>query len=187
MHKLLDVTYRILSVLQLKRHRVVVGDNFTVHGLLKVMNGGSIQIGDRVTINSGFYVNPVGGAHRTVLATETKGKIRIGNNCGISNTLIYAAEEITIEDNVRIGGGCSICDTDFHSLDYEIRITPGKKMKINKPILIGEGAFIGMNSIILKGVSIGRHSIVGAGSVVTKNIPDNQIWGGNPARFIREI
>ena len=56
-----------------------------------------------------------------------------------------------------------------------------------KPILIKEGAFIGAQSIILKGVTIGKHSVVGAGSVVTKDIPDGEIWGGNPAVFIRKV
>lgn len=48
-----------------------------------------------------------------------------------------------------------------------------------------DGAFIGGNSIILKGVKIGKNSVVGAGSVVTRDIPDGEIWAGNPARKIR--
>lgn len=55
-----------------------------------------------------------------------------------------------------------------------------------KPVSIGNGAFIGAHSIILKGVSIGEKSIVGAGSVVTKGIPDGEVWAGNPAQFIRK-
>lgn len=54
-----------------------------------------------------------------------------------------------------------------------------------KSIYIEDGAFIGGNSIILKGVKIGKNSVVGAGSVVTRDIPDGEIWAGNPARKIR--
>lgn len=187
LYKIKDNLARRFSLLLLKRNKVVVGEQFAVHGLLKIMNAGKISMGDRVTINSGMYFNPVGGANRTVLATESGASIHIGNHCGISHSLLYAAEGITIEDNVLIGGGCSICDTDFHPIDYEIRMTYGRKMKKSKPILIKEGAFIGMNSIILKGVTIGKHSIVGAGSVVTKDVPDNEIWAGNPARFVKSL
>jgi len=52
--------------------------------------------------------------------------------------------------------------------------------------VIQEGAFVGASSIILKGVTIGKHSIVAAGSVVSKSIPAGEIWGGNPAKFIRK-
>ncbi len=52
-------------------------------------------------------------------------------------------------------------------------------------IKIGEYAFIGARTIICSNVEIGENSIVGAGSVVTKNIPPNEIWAGNPAKFIK--
>ena len=55
------------------------------------------------------------------------------------------------------------------------------------PILIKEGAFIGAHAIILKGVTIGRHSVIGAGAVVTKNVPDNEVWAGNPAKFVKKL
>jgi len=58
---------------------------------------------------------------------------------------------------------------------------------ISKPVTIGDNVFIGMNSIILKGVNIGNNVRIAAGSVVTKSIPANQIWGGNPAAFIKNI
>lgn len=84
-------------------------------------------------------------------------------------------------------GGGKLYDTDFHSICYEERIQkpdPGIK---SKPILIKEGAFIGAHSIVLKGVTVGRHSVIGAGSVVTKDIPDNEVWAGNPAHFIKKL
>ena len=59
--------------------------------------------------------------------------------------------------------------------------------RICKPVHIKENVFIGAHSIILKGVVIGENSIIGAGSVVTKSIPSNQIWAGNPAKYIRNV
>lgn len=57
----------------------------------------------------------------------------------------------------------------------------------NKPVIIGDNVFIGAHSTILKGVTVGNNSIVGACSVVTRSIPENEIWGGNPAKFIKKI
>ena len=62
-----------------------------------------------------------------------------------------------------------------------------QKQRKCAPVVIGDNVFIGAKCIILKGVIIGENSIVGAGSVVTKSIPANQIWAGNPARFIRNV
>jgi acetyltransferase-like isoleucine patch superfamily enzyme len=114
-------------------------------------------------------------------------KITIGDNVGISNSLIWSKTNIAIEDNVLIGGGCQTFDNDFHSLDYQNRVYNGDKNVKSKAIIIKEGAFIGTGSIILKGAIIGQRSIVAAGSVVSKSIPDGEIWGGNPAVFLKKI
>jgi acetyltransferase-like isoleucine patch superfamily enzyme len=147
----------------------------------------SIQIGDDFEINSGKRYNLVGGDTRLILRTLDNGKIIIGNHVGISNATLVSANNITIEDDVMIGGGCRIWDTDFHSLNYTNRIQSYDVDPHSEPITIKHGAFIGGGSIILKGVTIGEKSIVGAGSVVAKNIPDGEIWAGNPARYIKKI
>ena len=170
----------------LKRKKVAFGNDFVIHG--KVYIHGTkdrITIGDNVTINSISSVNPTSGFNHTYLRTEGNGKIVIGNNVGMSHVNITSFNSITIEDNVLIGSGVKIWDTDFHPIEYENRIN--NENAKTSPILIKEGAFIGACSIILKGVTIGQHSVIGAGSVVTKNIPDNEVWAGNPARFIKKL
>jgi acetyltransferase-like isoleucine patch superfamily enzyme len=100
---------------------------------------------------------------------------------------MLARKKIQIGNHVFIGGSVKIYDNDFHSLDSDIRESSHDTDVGSKPIEIKNHAFIGAHSIILKGVTIGEYSIVGAGSVVTKSIPDREIWAGNPAHFIRKI
>ena len=86
-----------------------------------------------------------------------------------------------------IGGGCTIVDTDFHSLNPLDWFTfKDDANRVSKEVVIGDNVFIGMKTIILKGVHVGNNVVIGAGSVVTKDIPDNEIWAGNPARFIKK-
>lgn len=150
---------------------------------------GKIIIGDDVQINSAPWANPIGTGDKTYFQIFDNAKLIMGNRCGISNSAFTCMSEIVLGDDVLIGSGCRIYDTDFHALNYlERRLGSDKNAEIRSaPIHIGEGSFIGAGCMILKGVTIGKHSIVGAGSVVTKDIPDDEIWAGNPARFIRKI
>lgn len=86
-----------------------------------------------------------------------------------------------------IGGNCKIYDNDFHSLDFNERMGTVDLWSKTCPVVIKDGAFIGAHTIVLKGVTIGERSIVGAGSVVTRSIPDYEIWAGNPAKFIKKV
>jgi acetyltransferase-like isoleucine patch superfamily enzyme len=104
----------------------------------------------------------------------------------MSNTTIVATLSVEIGNNVMIGGGVTIVDSDFHSLNPIHWHTSDDLIKMKKaPITIGDNVFIGMNSIILKGVNIGSNVVMAAGSVLSDNIPSNEVWGGNPAKFIR--
>lgn len=149
---------------------------------------GQVNFGNAVVINSNKWINPVGLTSRTYICATNGAIIDIGNGVGISNSLLYARQSIIIEDNVKIGGGCQILDNDFHSIDHSIRNSDQDQDNvIAKGIVIKNGAFIGTGSIILKGVVIGENSIVAAGSVVSKCIPSGEIWGGNPAKFIKYL
>lgn len=178
---------RIWNFCIIKIKGVEIGKKKTINGRIYIQGyKKSIKIGDFVTINSKALRNPISGFEHTYLCTLGKGKITIGNNVGMSQVNIVSKKEITIGNNVLIGSGSKIWDTDFHSIEYTERLTEDKNVK-SLPVTIKEGAFIGACSIILKGVTVGSHSIIGAGSVVTKNVPDNEIWAGNPARYIKKI
>lgn len=168
------------------RH-VKYGENLKINGRIFCVSNSKdgILMGDNVSINSSRSSNPIGGDTKTILFAKDSGKIRIGNNCGLSNVTIFATESVVIGNNVFLGGSTKIYDTDFHWLDLERRLR--EKGGVSKPVEIKDGVFIGAHSVILKGVTIGRGAVVGAGSVVTKSIPDGEIWAGNPAKFIRKV
>jgi acetyltransferase-like isoleucine patch superfamily enzyme len=156
-----------------------------ISGFILVNNRGLISIGKNCVITSSRKGNPVGNCYDSALYCSSGGRIRIGDNVGMSNTLLYSQQSIIIENFVMIGGGVQIWDTDFHPMNLEDRIIHDVSKITTKPVLLKKGCFIGANSIILKGVTIGENSIVAAGSVVSKSVPENEIWGGNPARLIK--
>lgn len=179
---------RLYNKIMFFTNHVTCIDEHKINGKIYIYNRGEIKIGSGFRANSGKYANPIGGDTILRLICQKNAKITIGNNVGISNSTITCKNKIIIEDNVLIGGGCKIWDTDFHSLDADIRGTneDGENAR-NAVITIKKQAFIGAGSVILKGVIIGKKSIVAAGSVVSKSIPSGEIWGGNPAKFIRKI
>jgi acetyltransferase-like isoleucine patch superfamily enzyme len=108
--------------------------------------------------------------------------ITIGQNVFINfDCTFLALGGITIEDDVLIGPKVSLV-TENHPLDPEQR-----KGLIGKPIHIKKNAWIGANATILPGVTIGENAIVAAGAVVSKDVPDNTIVGGIPAKFIKNV
>jgi acetyltransferase-like isoleucine patch superfamily enzyme len=162
---------------------------FTSIGIPKINIGigGQCTIGDNFKMNNFEMSNPIGRFSRCSIVVSKKGKLIIGDNVGISSTAIVCHNHIEIGNNVNIGGNVVIYDTDFHSLTalHRLERELDAKGTKTKSVKIGNNAFIGGHSTILKGVSIGENSIVGACSVVTKDIPDNEIWAGNPICFIK--
>lgn len=165
-------------------------NNFSTNGIPYVMvaRGSMMIIGKNFKMNNGIKGNPIGCYDRCSFFVDRSKKIIIGDNVGMSQCALVAIDNITIEDDVKIGGGVKIYTSDFHSLNPDIRKSNDDMINRKKaPVVIHKNAFIGAFSIILKGVEVGENSIVGAGSVVTKSIPANEIWAGNPAKFIRKI
>ncbi|MBC8032767.1 MAG: acyltransferase [Chitinophagaceae bacterium] len=158
-----------------------------INGSLFIFNKGTLIIGEHAKINSSKYVNTIGGDTRSSIVVKKGGSMHIGRNLKMSNTVLYCVRRIEIGNDVMIGASCRIWDTDFHPLDPVLRAqTPNENFK-TAPVTIGNNVFIGAFSIVLKGVSIGDNSVIGAGSVVTRSVPANEIWGGNPAVFIKKL
>ena len=110
-------------------------------------------------------------------------KTEIGTNV-VFDTM--SPESITIEEGVIISTGCKIIS---HYLD-PYKMTPQDRLENRYPlgkVVIKKNAFIGMGTLIIKPITIGENAIIGAGSVVTHDVPDYEIWAGNPARHVRTI
>lgn len=170
--------YRLLSDCS----RVSGKPNLYVPLLLK--GKGRISFGKNVQI--GVAASPNFYSHYTYLeARNQESEIYIGNNVAINNAFsIVAFSKVTIQDNVLIGVNCAIIDNDGHNLAIDKR---NSYEIASAEVEIGENVFLGDNVTILKGVTIGKNSVIGNGSIVTKDIPENTIAAGNPAKVIRNL
>lgn len=200
--KLLGLFSKIKSLLQTtnnsapKRHFYSIGDGSIVNTKNFIIRPEKIM--KYIVIGSNSIIEG------KIIIENKCGNIRIGDRTFIGISSLIATNNIIIGNDVLISWGCTIIDTDAHSvqsIDRRSDVTKWKKgieeKKIGKykdwtnvisnPIIIKDKSWIGFNSIILKGVTIGEGSIIGAGSVVTKDIPDYTIAAGNPAKVIRQL
>lgn len=171
----------------LRSKGVVTGNNIILKGKPVILRfTGAIRIGNNVTLRSHDY-----GYHTSIYAptrlmtdTSENAIIEIGDDTRINGASIHATEKIIIGKNCLIASNVTILDSDGHGVFMSERTLSNP---VSLPVLIEDNVWIGMNSIILKGVTIGKNSIIGAGSVVTKSVPANCIAAGNPARVVKSI
>jgi acetyltransferase-like isoleucine patch superfamily enzyme len=147
----------------------------------RIWNKKNIEIGKNVFIveNSFFAVST------TFKKQKFSPRVVIGNNVSIgSNFFLGCIDGITIEDNVIISDRVFIAD---HTHSYENPNVPiiDQPLEPEGKALIKSGSFIGVNAVIMPGVTIGKNSVVGASSVVTRSVPDYAIVAGAPAKVIK--
>lgn len=149
----------------------------------------SVELGANVRIFQPELVNLYGckiGSNTKIGAfVEIQKGASIGANCKISSHT-FICEGVTIEDEVFVGHGVMFIN------DVYPRATAGGKLQTEAnwvvvPTLVKRGASIGSGAAILCGITIGENALIGAGAVVTKDIPENTIVAGVPARIIRHI
>jgi len=144
----------------------------------------TISIGPRCEFRSAPGSNRVGVNRPCMVSTISPGaRVSIGDRCGLSGTVIAAAEEIVIGDHVLCGANVTITDNDWHGLRPDERHLPGE----SAPVHIEDDVWLGLGVVVLKGVTIGAGSVVAAGSVVTESIPGGVIAAGNPAKAVKTI
>ncbi len=141
--------------------------------------GGPVTLGDYATV----IAAPDKRVRLSVWSNfETKCSIQIGSYVLICpGVRIGAASGVFIADNCMIASEAYITDSDWH--DIYNRVAIGQSV----PVHIEENVWIGDRATICKGVRIGRNSIIGAGAVVTKDVPENSIAAGNPARIVKSL
>jgi acetyltransferase-like isoleucine patch superfamily enzyme len=144
-----------------------VGSGLVIDGKPKIHGSGKIIAGRNLYLRS--FVSP------TELYADKGASLIIGDNVSINEAIISAQQLIEIGDETMIGKAV-IQDTDWHGLD-------GNDSKI-MPVRIMKHVWIGLNAIILRGVTIGNDAIVAAGAVVTQDVDANTIVAGNPAKLI---
>ena len=178
-----------INLLRLNLYGVEHGKHCVIHGKLYInlFPSASLKIGDDFYFSSGWGINALCSNRRGMLYATWDANITIGNNVGMSSTVLWCHKKIVIGNNVKIGGNCILIDTDAHDINYINRRRPATDSGATSPIIIEDDAFIGTNCIILKGVTIGARSIIAAGSIVTKSIPADCIAGGNPAKVIKYL
>ena len=132
-------------------------------------------------------------------AVQKDGRCVVGDFTLLNGAIVMAEELVEIGSHCLVSWGVGIADSDFHPLEPAQRLIdsqalapffknrpPRPKLK-TAPVRIGDNVWIGMNAVILKGVTIGENSVVAAGAVVTKSIPPNTIVAGNPAVAVKKF
>lgn len=132
---------------------------------------------------------------RGIIRVEATGQLTLGKYVYVGDqTIISAGQSVTIGDSTLIAHGVQIFDNDSHPTDAAQRTAHFRKMLghptnlpieiKSAPVEIGARCWIGMNALVMKGVTIGDEAIVAAGSVITHDVPARAIVAGNPARVL---
>lgn len=165
---------------------------------LSLRTPGNITIEDRVAIDDQTLLDGGTGENCTmhigqgtviskgcVIQAKT-GPLHIGKECDLgAHVILSSVGGITLEPNVLIAGNCYIGGARYNLDDLETPIMY-QGIYSRGPIHIGEGTWIGASATILDGVKIGRGCVIGAGSLVTKDLPDYSIAVGSPASVIKK-
>lgn len=181
---------RLLTACYRFRYRQIKwGKSFHVNSRIRfrISQSAIVTIGDNVIFNN-IRKNGFSGLNKPCsIFVGNNATLKIGNHSGFSGVSIFCTNHIEIGNYCNIGGDVSIWDTDFHPINYYARRHHNIEKIDSRRTIVEDDVWIGAHSIILKGSIIGARSIIAAGSVVSGKIPHDQVWGGNPIRFLYSL
>lgn len=163
-----------------KRKMAFCGKNVVFENNVRIDCPQFLSMGNDIYVSANTKIYFALSEQNSTPQLVIKDSTYIGRNCQIS-----CCSKITIQEKVMIADNCYIGDSEHIYNKRQAIIDSG--IQSRGDIVIGDGSWIGANVCILPNVSIGKHCVVGAGSVVTKSIPDYTIAVGNPARIIKYI
>ena len=172
--------FRGKNVKIINGHKIVSGKSLILHDnvYINALSKNGIIFGDNVTIHENTIIECTG-----VISELGLGLI-LGNNVGLSqNCFIQVRGKVVIGSNVIIGPGVYIF-SENHNFD-KLDLFINEQGTNRKGVVIKDGVWLGARCVILDGVTVGENSIIAAGSIVTKDVPPYEIWGGNPAKLIK--
>lgn len=143
----------------------------------------TLNLGADTVFRSHPSSSRIGLKQRCMLSVFRGARLEIGSQCGFSGTVISCHQHISLGERVMCGANVTITDADQHSLDPKQRAAG--EAGDAAPVSIGNDVWLGMNTLILKGVTIGDNVVIAANSVVTGDIPANTIAAGIPARPVK--
>jgi abequosyltransferase len=144
----------------------------------RITNGDLIEIGDGVRVLEHSWLSVVRAVEGYVPRLVISDGCRIGRFANVA-----CVGEVTFEPNVLTADRIFVGDTFHEYQDISMPVI-AQPMAAPQPVVIGEGSFLGVGSMVLHGVTIGRRSYVGAGAVVTESVPPHSVVVGNPARVV---
>lgn len=191
--KIAERAYLGLKSFSLYVNSIDYGENVCALGPLRIRmtRDAKIIIGHNLLAVAG-YNSTIDSSKKNVWSVCGSASLIIRDNVGMTSTGIYCNDKIEIGNHVLIGADTLIMDTNFHSMDYKIRGTPKEGYRHKgtirtAPVVIEDYVFIGTRCIICKGVHIGEGAVIAAGSIVVRDVPAWQVWGGNPAKYIKSL
>ena len=175
--------------LQLRSAGVQIGNGWKFYGrpIIQRYRGSTMKIGKAASIRSHHRSNPMVPNHPTLLSTRSSSAVlRIGDYFGMTGGAVVAQTSVEIGNHVMIGANTIITDTDFHPLELQNRLENPIDGD-SSPIMVHDHVFIGMQCIILKGVTLGEGCVIGAGSIITRDVEPYTIVAGNPIRTVGTV